>query len=116
MSDIEKVLKGLEAHENSLCETDELEPCPYWSDTQCSSRLLADARALLEKQQEEIQNLRKENSSILKQFHEWSKEQNKKEKKFLQEINDLRSSISPAMAWEIITGEQKEGSKQDATD
>lgn len=70
MPDREKVLKDIDCEEYSKCPE-----CPYVKFGKCKVLLMRDAKELLKKQQEEIQNLRKENHSILTQFHEWAKEQ-----------------------------------------
>lgn len=67
--DMVKVSKG-------LCEAigiihDHI-PKRYWGYGEQACR---DAIELLKKQEEDIQDLRRENHNILTQFHEWAKEQ-----------------------------------------
>ena len=64
MIDREKVIKGI----NYCTHTDEVEcpNCPYWQDDDCVEALIADALALLKKQEEEIENLKQMAQSMMK--------------------------------------------------
>lgn len=51
MTDREKVIKGLAIHKTRICENQNGEMCPYWSNEHCGATLSADALELLKEQE-----------------------------------------------------------------
>lgn len=49
MTKREKVIKGLEAHNNAYCKTNSSETCPYRDEADCINALSKDVHELLEK-------------------------------------------------------------------
>jgi len=51
MTKLEKVIKGLEAHSNRVCETNDSEFCPYFNEDKCSPTLSKEALELLKERE-----------------------------------------------------------------
>ena len=80
MTDKEKVINALElcangCNDNGCSYLDEQNAKGGLTVCRCVDLLARDVLALLKKQEEDIQDLRRENHNILTQFHEWAKEQ-----------------------------------------
>lgn len=58
-----RVVKGLECCSKCLgCE--DCEECPYYQSIRCNVKLMQDALALIDEQQAQIENLKKENKYL----------------------------------------------------
>lgn len=54
MPDREKVIEGLEKHNNNDCDYGGISVCPYWGESHCSMHLCSDALALLREQEAQV--------------------------------------------------------------